>query len=291
MASNELAMIWQQLDDLHQAIIDLTHLQRAALDALQSQEPGTPTQQQPVEALGAISTQLDHLCERLEQGRQAVEQQTARLGDAEELRVTEIATERINVIDPDGKVRLTLCNARHSPGHVMDGKIIGKAPGQREAGIFFFDEEGNECGGLIYGGKRDENGYYAGSSLTFDQYRQDQVIGLQHEDANGQRSTALRVWDRPDMPLDEWIERFGPIFEMPDSPERQDAIQRLQEAGLTAEQRVFVGRGRNKDAAVCLYDARGRLRIRLAVSAAGTPVLQFLDDEGKVAAEYPGEVE
>ncbi len=289
MAANELTLIWQQLGELRQAITDVAQTQRAIVDALSTREPSATAHQQPAEALSAISLQLDHLCERLEQGRQMVERQVAGLEPAESLRVTELAAERINVVDPDGKVRLTLCNAQHSPGHVMDGKIFGKAPGQREAGIFFFDEEGNECGGLIYGGKRDENGYAAGGSLTFDQYRQDQVIGLQHGDTNGQRSAALRVWDRPDMPMDEWAERCMPVFDMPDGPAKQAAMQQLREAGLLTEQRVFVGKNLDRDAAVCLYDAQGHMRIRLAVDAAGAATLQFLDEQGKVTSAYPND--
>jgi hypothetical protein len=117
------------------------------------------------------------------------------------------------------------------------------------------------------------------------------VIGLQNDDINGQRSTALRVWDRPDIPLDEWSERVNPIFHMPEGPEKQTAMQQLWEEGLMGRQRVFVGRGWNKDAAVCLSDGRGRLRVRLAVSDEGTPTLQFLDEQGEVAAEYPGKME
>jgi hypothetical protein len=205
--------------------------------------------------------------------------------------VKEITVERLNVAELDGTVRLVLCNTPHSPGHFIDGKVFGKRPGEREAGVYFFDDEGNECGGLIYGGKREVDG--AGSafgSLTFDQYRQDQVIGFQHEDYNGQRLAGLRIWDRPDMPIDEQNQRFGHIFNMPDSPEKHAAIKQLRETGqLPWAQRVFVGKDWNRDAVVYLYDAQGRVRLRLCVDAEGTPKLEFLDESGAVFSRFPNQ--
>ena len=288
MADNELTLVWQQLDSLHQAIAGVVRLQRATLEALAPRAVHSQTPGQPPDAMSEIYAQLDDLCERLEHGRQAVEQQVARLSGAEGLRVTEFTAERVNIVEPDGTLRLVISNTERFPDPVLNGKSLGKRDGGSAAGIIFYNEEGDECGGLVFGGKRAGDEYTAGGSLTFDQYHQDQVIGFQHDDANGQRSAALRVWDRPDMPLDEWIERINPIFELPDGPEKQAAIQQLLESGLLAAQRVFVGRDRNRDAAVCLFDAQGRLRLRLAVDAAGAPVLQFFDEAGEVIAAYPG---
>jgi hypothetical protein len=42
----------------------------------------------------------------------------------------------------------------------MDGRVFGEPEGKRWAGLYFFNEEGNECGGLIYSGKRAEDGSY-----------------------------------------------------------------------------------------------------------------------------------
>lgn len=43
----------------------------------------------------------------------------------------------------------------------------------------FFNDEGDECGGLIFGGEGD----YQSGSLTFDQYHGGQVIQFWHEDS------------------------------------------------------------------------------------------------------------
>lgn len=39
-------------------------------------------------------------------------------------------------------------------------------------------DEGDECGGLVFGGKKVGDEYSAGGALLFDQYKQDQVLGI-----------------------------------------------------------------------------------------------------------------
>lgn len=49
-----------------------------------------------------------------------------------------------------------------------------------------------------------------------------------------------------------------------------------------APTRVFVGKNVERDAAVTLYDANGKARINMTVTADGAPRLDFLDENGKV---------
>lgn len=62
----------------------------------------------------------------------------------------------------------------------------------------------------------------------------------------------------------------------------------MQAEGLFAAQRVFVGKRQDGAAALNLLDAQGRVRLRLAVDAAGAPALEFLDAEGRVTHHFPG---
>lgn len=54
-------------------------------------------------------------------------------------------------------------------------------------GVIFYDDEGDECGGLVFGGRHVDGGHSAGGALLFDQFKQDQVIGLVHEDNETRR--------------------------------------------------------------------------------------------------------
>ena len=67
----------------------------------------------------------------------------------------EVNVERINVVDADGTLRLVISNKdRMHPG-VMDGKTIDRP--RPVAGMIFFNDEGDEVGGLTYTGQ-DRNG-------------------------------------------------------------------------------------------------------------------------------------
>ena len=89
---------------------------------------------------------------------------------------TELDVEKLNVVDSNGKIKLTLFNQENIPPAIMDGRDI--LPGHRQSdpisGMMFYNSEGDECGGLIYGNETDEDGNVSADvSLTFDQYKQD----------------------------------------------------------------------------------------------------------------------
>jgi hypothetical protein len=92
-------------------------------------------------------------------------------------RFDEIDVERINIVESDGRVRLVLANSSRQADAVIAGRVI--APGRsRPAGMIFFNQEGDEVGGLIFTGRAGANGPIASASLTFDQYHQDQTVAL-----------------------------------------------------------------------------------------------------------------
>jgi hypothetical protein len=94
---------------------------------------------------------------------------------------TELDVERINVREKDGTLRLAISNQARSPAPADHG-VAWYGKGGNRAGLIFYNEEGTENGGLIFGGKREANGKYsAGAGLTFDQYDSDQIIALQYQ--------------------------------------------------------------------------------------------------------------
>ena len=79
-------------------------------------------------------------------------------------RFQKIDVERINVIERDGRVRLVLSNAERQADAVIDGRTI--APGRRRpAGMIFFNEVGDEVGGLIFSGQTQNGTPQASGSL------------------------------------------------------------------------------------------------------------------------------
>jgi hypothetical protein len=197
----------------------------------------------------------------------------------------EITVERINVVDKDGTLRMVISDKdRQHPG-VVDGKVIDRP--RPVAGLLFFNDEGDEVGGLTYAGRVDGGQRTAEAGFAFDQLKQDQTIGLRYRESNGQRTAGLEVWDRSDRPLSELIDRLNAANRIGDAPGREAAIRAARAAVPPGSRRVFVGKNAERAATVSLADANGRPRLTLIVDAAGNPRIEFLDEAGKVVRRLP----
>ncbi len=192
----------------------------------------------------------------------------------------EITVQRINVVEPNGQVRLIISGKARAPDGVIDG-VTFKRQGGNSAGMIFYNDEGDEDGGLLLAGATVAGHPAAGAALLFDRYNQDQTVGIMYDEGDGRWSSGLHVWDRPDSPLSQAIPRIDSLERL--SPaEQKKGIQALRDSGLIGTRRVFVGRSDDSAAAVRLSDRRGRPRLLLRVAADGTPRIEFLDEGGKV---------
>ena len=161
-----------------------------------------------------------------------------------------LTVERINVVESDGTLRMVISNRDRLPG-VLD--VHGKEDkSQRpQAGLIFYNDEGQENGGLIFGGRKNEHGEVvdAGGSLSFDRYNANQVVQLIGVDDKSDRFAGLMVLD--------------------------------SHSGTDTRRRVWVGRDESGIASLALMDAHGKKRLLLQVGETGEPQLQFLDANGK----------
>jgi hypothetical protein len=196
----------------------------------------------------------------------------------------EITVERINVVDANGTLRLVIANKdRMHPG-VMDGITIDRP--RPEAGLLFFNDEGDEIGGLTYQARLVNGQQIASTALNFDQFKQDQTIGISYGESQGVRSAALRVWDRPDVHLTELIKRSNEIKKLPEA-EREAAMRDARASLPGGHERVFVGKDTARASHVTLSDANGKPRLKLTVEADGGARIEFLDENGRVTNRLP----
>lgn len=203
---------------------------------------------------------------------------------------TEIDVERINVVEPDGNLRLVISNRARSIGPIYKGQPFGY-PGGNRPGLIFFNDEGTENGGLVFTGREQPDGTYSSNvGMSFDQFNQDQVVVLSYADENGTKRAGLTIGDRAHVDIFELVKARDSIMQMPAGPAR-DAALREWAAPRNGEplyaQRVYVGRDPSKAAVVNLADPQGRPRIVMRVDSTGAPSLEFLDEQGRVTARFP----
>jgi len=157
----------------------------------------------------------------------------------------EIEVHRINVVEPDGTLRMVISNRDQLPGVIVKGKEQPKND-RPQAGMLFYNDEGSENGGLIFGGRKNDKGEVvdSGGSLSFDKYGANQIVQLAGVDDSSDRFAGLIVNDD--------------------------------------RRRIWVGRGDDGSAQIALNDAKGKKRLVLQVAADGTASLAFLDADGHV---------
>jgi hypothetical protein len=203
-------------------------------------------------------------------------------------RFIEIEVERINVVEADGRYALVIANATRLPGPIKRGQEYPAAiSGGREmsAGMIFFNHEGTEAGGLVYGSTPTDRGVPAAGSFTFDRINQDQVVQLTYlEGEPGRVFSGLQVWDRPAQPLEEI---FGAAVELQAGQITEEEFQQRvgPEIAGTAH-RVRLGSA-ERAAVLEMNDTQGKVRIRMVVDAEDVARLEFLDAEGRVEYRLP----
>jgi hypothetical protein len=197
----------------------------------------------------------------------------------------EVTVQRMNVVDKNGTLRLVIAGKdRMHPG-VLDGRTLERE--RPVAGLIFFNDEGDEVGGLTYTGRLANGQRNADSGIMFDQLKQDQTIGIHYTEVNGRRIAALEVWDRSERPLGELIDKLNAANRIADPVAREAAVRAVRGEAPPAPRRVFVGKNEDGAATVSLADGNGKPRLTLTVDASGNPRIESLDADGKVLQQWP----
>lgn len=207
-----------------------------------------------------------------------------------------IDVQRINVVEADGTVKLIITNAGLFPNG--EEKINGRPTNvtrKKRAGMLFYNEDGIECGGLIYDGEKKENGHSAGLSLTFDQYDGDQVMQLLTTDSQrgDERfvSSSLVFNDRPRKESQEkTAEIMMELAELrksdPETFKQKYAAYQAQEL-IGGAPRIMLGKSRSQNNGLFLFDEQGIPRAMFYLDKDNNPKLEAYDAEGNVISSWP----
>lgn len=201
--------------------------------------------------------------------------------------------ERLDIVSPEGKTVIAISNRERIAGPVVGGKAypVAASDGREQmAGMIFFNQDGDEMGGLVFNSFRRPDGKAAGiGHLSFDRFQDNQVLALQYKENAAGVQSGLTLYDRPANG------RFQSSMDLIDearaaSTERRAEIQETlaswKENAELGVERVFLG-SKDDGAQLLLRDSRGRVRARLIIDPGDEARLEFLDVEGEVVARFP----
>lgn len=210
----------------------------------------------------------------------------------------EIDVQRINIVEPDGTVKMIITNVDRFPnGQVKVNDRSITAQRKKRSGMLFFNEDGIECGGFIYDGQKKGNGHSSGLSLTYDQYDGDQVMQLLTQDhKEGDKrtvSSGLMFNDRPAKESQERTHQISAELEELRKKDPTGAEAKSQEyhaSGLLGgAPRIMLGKSRSQNNGLFLFDDKGMPKAMFYVDKDNTAKLDFFDDKGNVIASFPNQ--
>lgn len=197
-------------------------------------------------------------------------------------RPDEITVKKLNLVGEDGSLRMVISNEdRQHPG-IIDGKQLPAR--YRPAGMIFFDNNGNECGGLIFNESNENGSINKMMSFTMDNHKNDQVLQLINDETykNGNASIrrGMAINEYPlGKTLMQYIADLDSIRLIQDTAAQQIALAALRKHD-GPRRRLFVGRTDKNQSGIFLFDNEGRPRMQIFVDSAGNPQIQTIDTSG-----------
>jgi hypothetical protein len=205
-----------------------------------------------------------------------------------------IDVERINIVEADGTVKMIITNVEQFPNGetIINDKAINKNRKKR-SGMLYFNEDGLECGGLIYDGAKNEKGHSSGLSLTYDRYDGDQVMQLiTTDEARGDErtvSSSLRFSDRTaNVSIEETHKIFAEIESIKDKKLRRQKYREYSDQGLIGgTPRILLGKTSGQNNGLFLFGNDGKRKGNFYVDKDNNVKLEVYDDQGNVTNSWP----
>ncbi|MDY8137685.1 hypothetical protein [Aquimarina sp. 2201CG5-10] len=206
-----------------------------------------------------------------------------------------ITAKRINIVNDDGTIVMAISNKQQIAAPRMNGKEypVDMIERQHFAGMIFFNENGDEMGGLIFNSNRLPDGRKYGSGhLSFDRFNDNQVINLEHqENIHGKIKSGITFYDRKGdgsfgKNLDLLHEYKYADISKSRKKEIIDEIRSMKKNGDLGTERVFLG-SYNEIPQLTMKDNLGNERIKLFIDSSNIARLNFYNDKGVLLDKFP----
>ena len=197
----------------------------------------------------------------------------------------EINVKRINILEEDGTIRMVISNKDRQHSGRMDGKDWEKR--ERQAGLIFFNDQGDENGGIVYASKETNDGKIInGMSITMDRYRDDQVIQLlndetiQNDKIMSQRGLSINDFPTLDG-INARIKAFSDAEMIVDEKERQTKMREISKM-YGSKNLLFIGKTKGNSQGLFIADKNGQPKLMIYVDEKGEPKIQTINDKGEM---------
>ena len=196
----------------------------------------------------------------------------------------ELVVKKITVIGEDNLPRMVLSNETRQHSGRMNGKDWAKR--ERPSGIIFFNNQGDECGGLVYKATEKDGKIVSGMSFTMDNYKDDQVIQILNDEyyANG-KSTIERGISINQFPegtnIDERNRKLDELQKIENEKERKEKIRELFKNEGSVN-RLFMGRTKGNSSGLFLSGPDGKPKMMIYVDEKGNPKIQTFNEKGEI---------
>lgn len=196
----------------------------------------------------------------------------------------EIEVKKITVIGDNNLPRMVLSNETRQHSGRLNGKEMEKR--QRPSGIIFFNNQGDECGGLVYQSKLKDGKIVSGMSFTMDNYNDDQVVQILNDEyyADG-KSYIQRGININQYPvgsnMEERNKKIEEINKITDKVERTKKLNELWDKEGSVN-RLFIGRTKGNSSGLFLSGPDGKPKMMIYVDDKGNPKITTLNDKGEM---------
>ena len=194
----------------------------------------------------------------------------------------EVSAERINIIGENGNKYIVLSNPEKQALATLNGKILDTTQIERLVpGLLFFNQDGDEIGGLIYSINETNNF----QMLTFDQRKNDQIMTLRNDETFSEgewkRRSGLQFSERSHKQnRSEFINEYNFIKKIEDKIERRRKLKELFDKPENKQVfRMHVGRFFNGKTGLFLFDDEGNTRISIYLDKDGNPKIEQVTNE------------
>ena len=177
---------------------------------------------------------------------------------------------KVNIVNNDGSLAMVISSSNLQHPGMMNNKNFPKR--KRPSGLIFFNEEGDEVGGLVYEGAKGK----AAMVLSLDQYKNDQILQLVYSENSKKRKYGINLWDRSDkIQLDDQINLISKFKEKGlTKNEIRQKLEKLSGGEPISSERLFLGKKKSGEVGLFINDKNG------------VPVLEIsVDKDGRVATK------